>query len=70
MKVIYECKEQVPVSDDINEATPLHIACQHGYIEIVKYLLGQGATPSFCWLVESIKVMGYHEIPGARMIFH
>ena len=56
MKVIYECTEQVPVSADINEATPLHIACQHGYNEIVKHLLGQGANPNFCWLVQGINL--------------
>ena len=49
MKVIYECTEKAPDSDDINEATPLHIACQHGYIEIVKYLLGHGAKLDAEW---------------------
>ena len=49
MKVIYECTRQLPVSGYVNEAIPLHIACQHDYTEIVKYLLGQGADPTVHW---------------------
>ena len=47
--VVFNCGQQISVSEIIDNDTLLHIACRHGYFEIVKYLLGRGADPDKWW---------------------
>ena len=58
--VVFNCRQQISVSDVIDNNTLLHIACRHGYFEIVKYLLGRGADPNVWW-VTSFKSFYLHK---------
>ena len=49
VKVVFKYTEQLSGLKLIENDTLLHIACRQGYIEIVKYLLGQSPADPNVW---------------------
>ena len=50
VKLLYEYKSRLSFSENDDES-PLHIACQCGYFELVKYLLSQGVDSEIRYIL-------------------
>ena len=52
------CEAEAKINNgDYLGNTPLHYACSHGHIQIVKYLMQNGSNPTSRWVNDKQSIM-------------